>query len=333
VWGAGTRIRAVSRDSVASADAVVFSLLVRALVRVLVLPRAGDGTKELEILVLRQQLRVLRRRAGRPRFTALDRVLLAAASRALPRDRWASFIVTPQTLLRWHRELVRRKWTYRKSREPGRPPIDPQVAELVLRMAREYSRWGCVRIAGELRTLGIRVGATTIRTLLRRNGLVPAPRRSGPTWTQFLRAQAEAIVACDFFTVETIRLQTLYVLFFIQVSTRRVLVAGVTAHPSSAWVTQQARNVAMDLDDQVRPIRFLLRDHDAKFTGQFDEVFYAQGAEIIRTPIQAPRANGYAERWVETVRGECLDRTLVLGRRHLQQILGALLRCPDPGAG
>jgi transposase InsO family protein len=148
----------------------------------------------------------------------------------------------------------------------------------------------------------------------------------GPTWTQFLRAQAEAIVACDFFTVETIRLQTLYVLFFIQVSTRRVLVAGVTAHPSSAWVTQQARNVAMDLDDQVRPIRFLLRDHNAKFTGQFDEVFYAQGAEVIRTPIQAPRANGYAERWVETVRGECLDWTLVLGRRHLQRILGAYVR-------
>jgi putative transposase len=170
-----------------------------------------------------------------------------------------------------------------------------------------------------------RVGATTIRTLLRRNGLGPAPRRSGPTWTRFLRAQAEAIVACDFFTVETIRLQTLYVLFFIQVSTRRVLVAGVTANPSSAWVTQQARNVAMDLDDQVRPIRFLLRDHDAKFTGQFDEV-YAQGAEVIRTPIQAPRANGYAERWVETVRGECLDWTLVLGRRHLQRILGAYVR-------
>jgi putative transposase len=212
-------------------------------------------------------------------------------------------LVTPQTLLRWHRELVRRKWTYRKSREPGRPPIDPQVAELVLRMARENSRWGCVRIAGELRKLGIRVGATTIRTLLRRNGLGPAPRRSGPTWTQSLRAQAEAIVACDFFTVETIRLQTLYVLFIIQVSTRRVLVAGVTANPSSAWVTQQARNVAMDLDDQVRPIRFLLRDHDAKFTGQFDEVFRAQGAEVIRIPIQAPRANGYAERWVETVRG------------------------------
>jgi putative transposase len=188
---------------------LVFWLLVRALVRLLVLPRAGDGTKDLEILVLRQQLRVLRRQVGRPRFTVLDRVLLAAASRAIPRDRWASFLVTPQTLLRWHRELVRRKWTYHKERKPGRPPIDPTVVGLILRMARENPRWGCVRIAGELRKLGIRVGATTIRALLRRQGLGPAPRRSGPTWTQFLRAQAEAIVACDFFTVEAIRLQTL----------------------------------------------------------------------------------------------------------------------------
>ena len=179
--------------------------------------------------MLRQQLRVLRRQVGRPRFTVLDRVLLAAASRAIPRDRWASFLVTPQTLLRWHRELVRRKWTYHKERKPGRPPIDPTVAGLILRMARENPRWGWVRIAGELRKLGIRVGATTIRALLRRQGLGPAPRRSGPTWTQFLRAQAEAIVACDFFTMETIRLQTLYVLFFIELSTRRTRCWGYGA--------------------------------------------------------------------------------------------------------
>src|SRR5215211_7311231 len=261
----------------------VLSLLVRALVRLLVLACLGDGAKDLEILVLRQQLRVLGRKTGRPRFTALDRTLLAAASRAIPRARWTSFLVTPQTLLRWHRELVRRKWTYRNGRKPGRPPIDPELAALVLRMARENPRWGCVRIAGELRKLGIRVSATTIRTLLRRHGFGPAPRRSGPTWTQFLRAQAAAIVACDFFTVETIRLQTPYVLFFIELSTRRVLVAGVTDSPGSAWVLQQARNTAMDLDDRARPTRFLLRDHDATFTGSFDEVFRAQGAEVIRT--------------------------------------------------
>ena len=213
----------------------LFWLIVRAFAGLLVLQGSGDGAKDLEILVLRHQLRVLRRKTRRHRFTILDRVLLAAASRAIPRDRWASFLVTPQTLLRWHRELVRRKWTYRKDRRPGRPPIDPELATLVLRMARENPRWGCVRIAGELRKLGIWVGATTIRTLLRRQGLGPAPRRSGSTWTQFLRAQAAAIVACDFFTVETIRLQTLYVLFFIEVSTRRVVVAGVTDSPSSAW--------------------------------------------------------------------------------------------------
>jgi transposase len=184
----------------------LFWLIVRGSGGLLVLQGSGDGAKDLEILVLRHQLGVLYRKTRRPRFTILDRVLLAAASRAIPRDRWASFLVTPQTLLRWHRELVRRKWTYRKDRRPGRPPIDPKLAALVVRMARENPRWGCVRIAGELRKLGIRVGATTIRTLLRRQGFGPAPRRSGPTWTQFLRAQAEAIVACDFFTVETIRL-------------------------------------------------------------------------------------------------------------------------------
>jgi putative transposase len=304
----------------------VLSLLVRALVRLLVLPCPGDGSKDLEILVLRHQLQVLRRKTGGSRFTTLDRVLLAAASRAIPRDRWASFLVTPQTLLRWHRELVRRKWTYRKECKPGRPPIDPTAAGLILRMARENPRWGCVRIAGELRKLGIRVGATTIRTLLRRYGLGPAPRRSGPTWTQFLRAQAEAIVACDFFTVETIRLKTLYVLFFIQLSSRRVVLAGVTANPDSAWITQQARNTAMDLNDRGVSIRFLLRDHDTKFTGSFDEVFASEGAEVIRTPIRAPKANAVAERWVQTVRSECLDWTLVRGRRHLLRLLRAYVR-------
>jgi putative transposase len=183
-----------------------------------------------------------------------------------------------------------------------------------------------VRICGELRKLGIRVGATTIRALLRRHGLGPAPRRSGPTWAQFLRTQAEGIVACDLFTVETIRLRTLHVLFFIQLSTRRVVVAGVTAHPDSAWVTQQARNAAMDLDDRGVSIRFLLRDHDAKFTRGFDEVFGSEGAEELRTPIRAPKANAYAERWVQTVRAECLDWTLVLGRRHLLRLLRAYVR-------
>jgi putative transposase len=246
------------------------------LTRLLVLPNAEDGTKDLEILVLRHQLRVLRRKTGRPKFTARDRVLLAAASRALPRQRWASFLVTPQTLLRWHRTLVQRKWTYAKGHTPGRPPIDPQIGELIVRMARENARWGCVRICGELRKLGIRVGATTIRALLRRHGLGPAPRRTGPSWTQFLRAQAKGIVACDCFTVETIWLKTLYVLFFIHLGTRQVVAAGVTANPDSAWVTQQARNAEMELGYQDRAVRFLLRDHDAKFSRSFGDVLAAR---------------------------------------------------------
>jgi putative transposase len=236
------------------------------------------------------------------------------------------FLVTPQTLLRWHRELVRRKWTYRNKRQPGRPPLDVEVVTLVLRMARENPRWGCVRICGELRKLGIRVGATTIRTLLRRHGLGPAPRRSGPSWTQFLKAQAEGIVACDFFTVETIWLKTLHVLFFIQLSTRRVVAAGVTANPDSVWITQQARNAAMDLNDRGVSVRFLLRDHDAKFSRSFDEVFGSEGGQVLRTPIRAPTANAHAERWVQTVRAECLDWTLVLGRRHLLRLLRGYVR-------
>src|SRR5664280_728386 len=226
-------------------------LVARALVRLLVgggQQGQDGGGKDLEILVLRHQLRVLERTAGPPRLRTIDRVLLAAASRAIPRDRWVAFLVTPATLLRWHRELVRRKWTYRRIGRPGRPPIDPQVRALILRLAGENPRWGCVRIEGELRKLGIRVGATTIRTLLRTARLGPAPRRTVPTWTEFLRAQADGIIACDFFTVETAWLRTLYVLVFIELGSRRIHLSPATAHPDSAWVTQQARNLALGLD-------------------------------------------------------------------------------------
>jgi hypothetical protein len=238
----------------------------------------------------------------------------------------SSYLVTPQTLLRWPRTLIRWKWTYRRAHQPGGPPIDAGIASLILRMARENPRWGCVSIRGEHSKLGIRVGATTIRTLLRRHGLGPAPRRCGPSWAQFLRGQAEGIVASDFFTVETIRLKTLYVLFFIQLSTRRVVLAGVTANPDSAWTIQQARNVARDLNDQQLPARCLLRDHDAKFTRSFRRVFYNQGAKVLRTPIRAPKANASAQRWVQTVRSECRDWTLVVGRRHLLRLLRAYVR-------
>jgi putative transposase len=280
-----------------------------------------DLSRDVEILVLRHQLKVLRRQAGRPRLRRLDRVVLAAASRVLPRPAWSSFMLSPQTLLRWHRELVRRKWTYGE-RCVGRPPLDPAAGELILRLARENERWGCVRIQGELAKLGIRVSATTIRALLRRHGLGPAPRRSGPTWSEFLRAQAHGILACDFFTVETVFLKTLYVLFFIELGTRRVHLAGVTAHPDSAWVTQQARNLSFDHPGDRVPFRFLIRDRDSKYVSSFDEVFRSDGAKVICTPIRAPRANAFAERWVRTIRAECLDWVLILGRRHLERVLG-----------
>ena len=230
-------------------------------------------------------------------------------------------MVAPQTILRWHRELVRRKWTYGSARRPGRPPLNAEVHELILRLARENPRWGCVRISGELRQLGIRVGATTVRMLLRRAGLGPAPRRLGPTWTEFLRAQARGIIACDFFTVETAWLRTLYVLVFIELHSRRVFVSPATAHPTAAWVTQQARNLAMDLEDRAPQVRFLIHDRDTKFVDGFDQVFRSRGADVILTPIRAPTANAVVERWIQTVRSECLDWVLVLGRRHLDHVL------------
>ena len=283
--------------------------------------RCSDAAaKDVEIAVLRHQLKIIRRQVERPSLRPIDRAFLAAAARILPRDRWATFLVTPQTLLRWHRALVRRKWTYRRARQ-GRPSVDPELREIILRLARENPRWGYVRIQGELRKLGIRVGATTIRRLLRAQGLGPAPRRSGPTWSEFLRSQAEGIWALDFFTVETAFLRTLYVLFFIELATRRIRVAGVSSHPDSAWVTQQARNLAGSREEGTPMPRFLIHDRDSKYSGPFDEVFRTEGASVIHTPIRAPRANAFAERWVRTVRTECLDWTLVRGRRHLERLL------------
>ena len=239
----------------------------------------------------------------------------------LPRDRWVASLVTPATLLRWHRELVKRKWTYRRTGRPGRPPIDAEVRALIPRLARENPRWGCVRIGGELRKLGFSVSATTIRTLLRTARRGPPHGGAGPTWTEFLRAQAEGIIACDFFTVETAWLRTLYVLVFIELGSRRIHVSPSTVHPDSAWVTQQARNLAMNLDGRSPAIRFLIRDRDTKFSVPFDTVLRSEGMRVIRTPIQAPNANAYAERVIETMRAECLDWTLILGRRHLDRTL------------
>jgi putative transposase len=298
---------------------MLFSLVYFFVRRILGMGRGPDEAREIELLVLRHQVRVLQRKVRRPRWSRRDRLLLAAASKAMPRAQWSSFVVRPETLLRWHRELVRRKWRYNRTGRPGRPPIQAEVSAIIVRLSNENPRWGYQRIRGELLKLGIRVSATTVRTILFRHGLGPAPRRGGPTWTEFLRSQASGILACDFFTVETLRLRTLYVLFFIELSTRRVHMVGATAHPDSRWVTQQARNLA--IDQRLGDARFLVRDRDAKYSGPFDEVFWTEDVRIVLTPIRAPKANAFAERFVTTVRSECLDHVLVYGRRHLDRVL------------
>jgi putative transposase len=287
-------------------------------IQLLVLLARRDTTKDLEILVLRQQLAVRRRQIARPRLKPADRALLAALSRALPRCRWSCFLVKPETLLRWHHRLVAGAWTY-PHRRPGRPPLDQELQQLIVRLARENPRWGYQRIQGELLGLGMRVSATAIRTTLRRHRLDPTPRPTATTWRAFLRQQAAGIVACDFFTVDTVWLRRLYVLFFIELDTRRVHLAGVTANPNAAWVTQQARNLLLRLEDQGRRVRFLVRDRDTKFCRAFDDVFRSEGAHVLVTPVQAP--NAYAERWVRTIRAECLDWLLIVGRGHLEQVL------------
>ena len=289
-------------------------------IQMLALLARGDTAKDLEILVLRHQLTVLRRQAQRPRLEPADRALLAAISRVLPRSCWSCFLVTPQTLLRWHRRLVADAWTYPR-RGLGRPPLDEDIQQLIVRLASENPRWGYQRIQGELLRLGIQISATAIRTTLRRHRLDPAPRRAATTWRAFLRRQAAGILACDFFTVDTVWLRRLYVLFFIELDTRRVHLAGVTANPDGAWVTQQARNLLMALEGRNRQLRFVLRDRDAKFSRAFDDLFRSQGAEILLSPRQAPNANAYAERWVGTVRAECLDWLLIVGRDHLERVL------------
>jgi putative transposase len=248
-----------------------------------------------------------------------DRVFLAAASRLLPRSSWRSFLVTPATLLRWHRRLVARRWTYRGRN--GRPPIGCEIRELVLRLARENPRWGYQRIVGEINGLGLAVSATTVRKILRHAGLGPAGERTGLSWRAFLRAQAKSILAVDLFTVETISLQRLYVLFFIELGSRRVHVAGCTANPTGAWVTQQARQFAWTLQERRSSFRFLIRDRDSKFTRDLDAVFASEGIKIIKTPIRAPKANAVAERFVRTVRAECLDWLLIMNRRQLERVL------------
>ncbi len=266
----------------------VYLALRRALELILVCFQSTEA-KEIEILALRQELAVLRRQHPGPRLQPTDRALLAALSRLLPRDRWSVFLVQPETLLRWHRRMVARRWTYPTS-STGQPPIAEEVQQLVVRLARENLRWGYQRLHGELLRLGVRVSPSSIRRVLRAHGIDPAPRRAPSSWRSFLRQQAAGIVACDFFTVDTIFLRRVYVLFFIEFGSRRVHLAGVTDHPTGLWVAQQARNLVVSLGERAGAWKFLIRDRDAKFTRAFDDVWRSTGSEVICTPVQAPTA-------------------------------------------
>jgi transposase InsO family protein len=269
--------------------------------------------------MLRHEVAVLRRRMTRPPVNWADRAVLAGLARLLPRSVWHGLFVQPATLLRWHRDLVRRRWSYPHRR--GRPAMAAEIRALVLRLASENPIWGYRRIHGELCRLGYGIGASTVWAILHRAGINPAPTRSAVSWRQFLRAQANGVLAVDFFTVDTVFLQRLYVLFVIEVASRRVHVLGVTPHPVGEWVAQQARNLVIALDDRVGRFQFLIRDRDTKFTAAFDAVFAAEAIQVLRTPVRAPRANAYAERWVGTVRREVLDRMLIMGCRQLRSVL------------
>jgi transposase InsO family protein len=300
---------------------IVYLLTCRVLGLAVLLFR-GNLAKDAELLVLRHQNAVLRRHADRLRYEPADRAWFAALASLVPRRRWAEvFPVTPATLLAWHRRLAAKKYDTSKQRKPGRPPTVRGIARLVVRLAKENPRWGHRRIHGELVKLGVTVAPSTVWEILRAARINPAPRRSGPSWRQFLRAQAAGIVAVDFLHVDTVLLRRLYVLVFIEHGTRRMHLGGVTANPTSEWTVQQARNLALSLGERFEDIKFLIRDRGSNFTASFDAVFQAAGTRIVRTAIQAPRMNAICERLVGTLRRELLDHVLILGAAHLRAVL------------
>jgi len=300
---------------------IAYVLMCRMLGLVVLLCR-DNRVKGAELLMLRHENAVLRRQSGRVRYEPADRMWFAALARLIPRRRWPEvFPVCPSTLLAWHRKPAAGKYDTSKRRKPGRPPTVPGIARLVARLARENPLWGHRRIHGELVKLGVTVAPSTVWEILRAAGIDPAPRRSGPAWRRFLRAQAAGILAVDFLHVDTVLLQRLYVLVLIEHGTRRMHLGGVTANPTGEWTVQQARNLTLGLDERFEAIRFLIRDRGSNFTAAFDAVFAASGIRILRTAVQAPRMNAICERLVGTLRREVLDRTLILGEAYLRAVL------------
>jgi len=281
----------------------VVYLFVRCLLRCLMVRGRREVCKDAELLVLRHENAVLRRQIGRVRYQPGDRLWLVALSRLIPRHRWGEvFAVTPATLLAWHRRLIAGKWDYASRRGPGRPPMADAIRKLVIRIATENPAWGHRRVQGELVRLGHRIAASTVWQILHDAGIDPAPRRAGPTWKQFLTAQALGIIAADFVHVDTVLLRRVYALVVIEHGTRRAHLAGIAAHPDGAWTTQAARNFLMDLGHRAASVKFLIRDRAGQFTSSFDAVFAAEGIRIVASPPRAPRANAICERFIDTLR-------------------------------
>ena len=283
---------------------------------------ATGDQRDAEILALRHQILVLQRQINRAQFSPADRTILALLSTVFGRRRLAEvfLIVRPATVIGWHRRLVARHWTQPPTAKPGRPPSDPEIRRLILRVARENPDWGYRRIHGEMHRLGHTIAASTVWKILRAAGIDPARDRTGPTWAEFIRSQAAGIIATDFACVDTATLRRLHVLFVIEISTRRVHLAGITTNPTGPWTTQAARNLLVRFRDD-HGSRFLVRDGAGQFTRSFDDVLAGSGITAIRIPPRAPQANGYAERWVRTLRHELLDRTITWNEKQLRRLI------------
>jgi putative transposase len=302
----------------------VFLLITRT-VTWLRLSRREEAWRIAEILLLRHQLAVpQRRQPGRPNLSWADRALLATLLGVIPRARrhGLRLLVTPDTILRWHRDIIRRRWAARSMHgRTGRPATRRNVRALVLRLARENPGWGYRRIHGELAGLGVKIAASTVWEILKNAGIDPAPRRSVLTWPQFLRSQAEAILACDFFTADLLDGTQAYVLAVIEHATRRIRILGITLHPTGEWTAQQARNLIMDLGEQAHQVKFMIRDRGSNYTAAFDAVLASAGIRSVLCNVQTPRMNAITGRWIGGCRRELLDRTLTWNQSHLRRVL------------